>query len=166
MPKRRSWTDRQLKEAVIASKSYRAVIVLLNLVPAGGNYAQIKQRITSLNLSTEHFTGSRWNIGLTGTHTKVRPPLETLLAKDVIVQSYKLKQRLYEGGFKTPQCEICGWAEHSPDGRIPVELDHINGDHYDNRLENLRILCPNCHSLQATHRGKNKKVALRNARVS
>jgi 5-methylcytosine-specific restriction endonuclease McrA len=43
------------------------------------------------------------------------------------------------------------------DGRIPVELDHVNGDKSDNRIENLRILCPSCHSLQPTHRGLNQK---------
>lgn len=56
-----------------------------------------------------------------------------------------------------PRCELCDWAEMAEDGRIPVELDHINGDRYDNRIKNLRILCPNCHSLQSTHRGKNQK---------
>lgn len=44
----------------------------------------------------------------------------------------------------------------SEDGRIPLELDHINGDRHDNRLENLRVLCPNCHSLKPTHRGLNR----------
>ncbi|MGB4076287.1 MAG: HNH endonuclease [Minisyncoccia bacterium] len=39
---------------------------------------------------------------------------------------------------------------------MPVELDHVNGDRHDNRIENLRILCPNCHSLKPTHRGRNK----------
>lgn len=53
--------------------------------------------------------------------------------------------------------ERCGWAERAEDGRIPVELDHKNGDRFDNRFENLQILCPNCHSLQPTHRGKNVK---------
>ncbi|QQS22454.1 HNH endonuclease [Candidatus Saccharibacteria bacterium] len=64
---------------------------------------------------------------------------------------------MISGRAKKPKCEICGWEERSIDGRIPVELDHINGIHSDNRLENLRILCPNCHSLQPTHRGRNKK---------
>jgi len=45
----------------------------------------------------------------------------------------------------------------TPDGYLPLELDHINGDHHDNRLENLRILCPNCHSLKPTHRGRRRK---------
>ncbi|MEX2398487.1 MAG: HNH endonuclease [Candidatus Saccharimonadales bacterium] len=59
--------------------------------------------------------------------------------------------------MKLPKCELCGWDKRSIDGRTPVELDHINGDRYDNRLENLRVLCPNCHSLQPTHRGRNMK---------
>jgi 5-methylcytosine-specific restriction endonuclease McrA len=100
-----------------------------------------------------------WNKGKTY-HSSARPELESLLIANGTAQSYKLKRRLYEVGLKLPKCELCGWAEVSPDGRIPVELAHINGDHSDNRIENLRILCPNCHSLQSTHRGRNKKVSL------
>lgn len=64
-----------------------------------------------------------------------------------------------EDGLKPACCEECGWAKISNDGRLPLELDRINGDRNDNRIENLRILCPNCHSLQPTHRGRNKKRA-------
>ncbi|MGH7158056.1 MAG: HNH endonuclease signature motif containing protein [Candidatus Saccharimonadales bacterium] len=163
MGKSRNWTDEQLVEAVKASRSYRNVIKLLGLIPAGGNYAQVQFHIEALNLDTSHFTGMGWNRGTTY-HTTTRPALESLLTLDSRVQSFKLKKRLLEEGIKLPKCELCDWAERSLDGRIPVELDHINGDHYDNRLENLRILCPNCHSLQPTHRGRNKKVAL--ARVA
>ncbi len=53
---------------------------------------------------------------------------------------------------------MCGWNKTTKDGRLPLELDHINGDSRDNRLTNLQILCPNCHSLQPTHRGLNKKA--------
>lgn len=159
MSKVRSWTDQQLIEAVKTSFSYRAVLLKLGLVPAGGNYRQVQGRIASLSLETNHFTGERWNVGQTY-HTKSRPSIETLLVKNSDTQSYKLKQRLYEEGLKQPECELCGWAGTASDGRIPVELDHINGDRRDNRLENLRILCPNCHSLQTTHRGKNKKAHL------
>ena len=158
MPKPRSWSDDQLIIAVKDRYSYRAVLLELGLVPAGGNYSQIQKRIKILNLSTDHFTGGRWNIGHTY-HTKSRPPLIALLVKGSEVQSYKLKKRLFEEDIKQPVCEICGWANQASDGRIPVELDHINGDRHDNRLENLRILCPNCHSLQPTHRGKNKGVS-------
>lgn len=146
-------------EAVKQSKSVRSVLIKLGLIPAGGNYVQVSMRIKVLNLDITHFTGKGWNRGRTY-HTKIRPALETLLIAKGSVQSYKLKKRLFESGMKKPMCELCGWAETSADGRVPVELDHINGDHSDNRIENLRILCPNCHSLQPTHRGKNKKVYL------
>ena|ERR1039458_9465842 len=152
---KRSWTDEQLIAAVKTSYSYRNVIKLLGLVPAGGNYEQLKKYIIELNLDTAHFTGKGWNIGL---HFVPHPaqPIGKILVKGSHPQSYGLKKRLYIEGLKTPKCELCGWSKQADDGRIPVELDHINGDHYDNRLENLRVLCPNCHSLQSTHRGKNK----------
>ena len=150
------WTDGELREAVAASASYSQAIRRLGLVPAGGNYVQVQRRIRELALDTSHFTGKRWNVGL-----KFRPsppaPLEVVLVVGRPTGSHKLKKRLFRAGLKAPVCELCGWAARAPDGRIPVELDHINGDRSDNRLENLRILCPNCHSLQPTHRGLNHK---------
>ena len=160
MPAQRSWTDEELVEAVKASYSYRSVIKKLGLIPAGGNYAQTKKRIQVLSLPTDHFTGMGWNVGLKF-KPRVAPALETILVEDSDIQSFKLKTRLFNEGLKTPKCEICGWCEMSKDGRVPVELDHINGNRTDNRLVNLRILCPNCHSLQPTHRGRNKKVRLK-----
>jgi 5-methylcytosine-specific restriction endonuclease McrA len=154
----RSWTDRELIDAVLSSKSIRSVIKKLGLVPAGGNYSQINNRINLLRINTEHFTGKGWSAGITY-HNKSRAKMSDLLVAGKEVQSFKLKKRLYESGLKTPICELCGWNQISEDGRIPLELDHINGDHKDNRLENLRILCPNCHSIQPTHRGRNKKIA-------
>lgn len=86
-----------------------------------------------------------------------RRSLEEILTRNSRYQSYKLKRRLFAAGLKKPSCELCGWSKEAKDGRIPLELDHMNGDRYDNRIENLRILCPNCHSLQPTHRGLNKR---------
>ncbi len=154
--KRRSkkWSEEKLSKVVKNSLSIRGVIVQLGLIPAGGNYEQIKKYIREQNLDTSHFTGKGWR---TGTQIPAVPaaPIEKILVKHSYVQSFKLKKRLLKEGLKTARCELCGWAKRSEDGRVPLELDHINGDRYDNRLENLRILCPNCHSLQSTHRGKN-----------
>jgi hypothetical protein len=164
MTRKRSWSDEQLIEVVPKVKSYRALIFELGLIPAGGNYAQVRRRIHELELSTAHFTGMGWNKGL-GFVPRKAVELGLLLVTGSTVQSHKLKVRLFRAALKKPECELCGWSQMSTDGRIPVELDHVNGDHSDNRLENLRILCPNCHSLQPTHRGRNKKVALKRARV-
>jgi 5-methylcytosine-specific restriction endonuclease McrA len=162
MPKNRSWTDEELVAAVARSFSYRMVLVELKLIPAGGNYDQIKKRIGILNIDNSHFTGSRWNVGVRRKRTRYGQRLSELLVENSDYQSFKLKTRLFSEGLKKQECELCSWNEMSVDGRIPLELDHINGVHSDNRLENLRILCPNCHSLQPTHRGRNKKTALVN----
>ena len=151
-----------LQEAVKQSYSVRMVIQKLGLIPAGGNYDQIRRRIADLSLDIAHFTGKGWNTGSRKRTVVSAKPLELIMVEHSLTQSYKLKNRLFAVGLKQPKCELCGWAEKSSDGRIPVELDHINGFHSDNRLENLRILCLNCHSLQPTHRGRNKKVRFRN----
>ena len=154
--RRRSWTISQLKIAVKKSVSFRQVLKLLNLRQAGGNYEQIKKYINENSLNIKHFKGRGWNLGMRGIG-KARIPLEKILIKGVSFQSFKLKKRLFATKLKPEHCEQCGWAKKTDDGHLPLELDHINGDRYDNRLENLRVLCPNCHSLTPTHRGRRRK---------
>ncbi len=133
----------------------------MNLRDAGGNYEQIKKYIAELGIKIAHFKGRAWNKGLS-VKGVVRIPLEKILVKKSFFQSFKLKKRLFAAKLKPMHCEECGWAKTTADGYLPLELDHINGDRRDNRLENLRILCPNCHSLKPTHRGRN---SIKRARV-
>lgn len=154
--KPRKWTIEQLKSAVAESKSVRQVLGKLGLKQAGGNYAQIKKYLAKLNIEKSHFTGPGWSKGLRVT-TNPGVPIEKILVNNSDYQSFKLKKRLFEAKMKLKRCEECGWSKTAKDGRLPLELDHINGNSRDNRLENLRVLCPNCHSLKPTHRGRNKK---------
>lgn len=73
--------------------------------------------------------------------------------------TYKLKLRLINEGYIEDKCSICGWNKKL-EGRefTPCELDHINGNPNDHRLENLRIICPNCHSLTPTYRFRRGKT--------
>lgn len=158
--KSRRWTDEQLRDAVAQSFSFAQTLRRLGLIAAGGNYDQVQRRVAELQLDTSHFRGRAWNVGL-AYDPRAIVPLEQVLVAGRWTSSHPLKQRLFKAGLKHPSCELCGWAERAAGGRIPVELDHINGDRSDNRLENLRILCPNCHSLQPTHRGLNQKRARR-----
>lgn len=154
--RKRLWTEEQLRQAVGSSFSYRQILKKLGLREAGGNYEQIKLYIKELALNIKHFKGRGWNAGLRGIGSP-RITLKKILTTHSYFQSFKLKKRLFVAGLKKCACELCGWATVALDGRIPLELDHINGDRHDNRINNLRILCPNCHSLQPTHRGLNRK---------
>lgn len=155
--KKRRWSEEQLRICVKKATSIRQLLSFLGLREAGGNYKQIKEYLLHYKLDVSHFRGQGWSRGMTGIG-KPRLKLEDVLVAESTFQSHKLKNRLFKTGMKTQQCELCGWAERTEDGRIPLELDHINGNSRDNRLENLRILCPNCHSLQPTHRGRNIRM--------
>jgi hypothetical protein len=154
---RRRWSDDDLRRAVLMSKTHADTLRRLGLVPAGGNYALVQRRVRELALDTSHFVGKGWNVQGKFIRPIARPLAEVLVA-DRPAASHHLKWRLIRAGLKAAACEECGWAERRPlDGGIPLELDHRNGNRNDNRLENLRILCPNCHSLQPTHRGLNQQ---------
>lgn len=151
------WSIQDLQQAVRTSTSIRQVLQKLGLREAGGNYTHIQKYISEHHLDIGHFHGKGWRKGLQIPRKPVIL-IKDILVKDSSFQSYRLKRRLFKEGYKKAVCEECGWSEQSPNGRVPLELDHINGDRRDNRIENLRILCPNCHSLKPTHRGRNIKA--------
>lgn len=70
------------------------------------------------------------------------------------ISSHRLKLKLIRDGLKEHRCEVCGLSEWQGK-QISLELDHLNGDRFDSRLENLMIKCPNCHSQADTNSGKN-----------
>ncbi|MCX6808576.1 MAG: HNH endonuclease signature motif containing protein [Candidatus Berkelbacteria bacterium] len=154
--KTKRWTESQLKDAAADSTSIRQVLSRLNLKAAGGNYKQISKYIEFFKIDNSHFTGKLWSKGkkLVG---KPRISIDKILVKNSSYQSYKLKRRLFNLGLKKQVCEDCGWSIITDDGRIPLEVHRMNGDSKDNRLENLEILCPNCHSLRPNYRGRNIK---------
>jgi hypothetical protein len=153
MSKSRNYTDDEFSLAVKESGSIRQVLQKLNLREAGGNYQCAKDRIKKLNLDTSHFHGMAWS---KGKKLPKRNPIETYLVEDRLVQSNNLKKRLINEGLKEHKCENCSITEWNGQP-TPIELDHIDGNRYNNTLQNLRILCPNCHAQTETYRGKNKK---------
>ena len=155
MSKRRKYTDDQLVEAVAASHSIRTVLEKIGLIPAAGNYETVKKHIQELKLDTSHFLGQA--ILRNKTHDYNTRPLDAILVQGKLENTWRLKNRLLREGLKENQCEHCGktkWLGLP----IPLELHRKDGDRTNNSLQNIELLCPNCHSLTDNYRGSKKKV--------
>ena len=148
--KLKKYTLEQLKEAIETSTSIRQVLFKLNLVEQGGNYSTFHKAVKYYNLDTSHFTGQN----MTGRKfPSRRKPIEEYLVNESTIKSNELKKYLLDDKI----------FEHKLP--IPLELEHINGVHSDNRLENLTLLCPNCHAQTDTYRGKNIKKKIKPKKV-
>lgn len=154
---RYSYSEKQLRDAVARSVNLREVLRCLGIIPAGGNYETTKRRISKLGIDTSHFTG------LPSHPVYKEPrPIEEYLIDGKTVSTDRLRRRLIREGVFERKCHSCNltdWLSRP----IPLELDHVDGRRENNKLDNLRLLCPNCHALTGTYRGRNQekhKVAL------
>ncbi len=146
------YTEENLREAVAKSKSITEVCRLFG-VRGGGSISNIKNHINKFGLDMSHFTGSNWNKGKPKKHPI---PIDDYLSNKRKITSYQLKLRLLSNGVLDRKCSSCGGSEWLGQP-IPIELDHINGNKHDNSLENLRLLCPNCHAQTPTYKIKNSQ---------
>lgn len=143
-----NFTKEELEEIVKESYSYRDVIKKIGYTTvSGGNTKTVKNRIEKYNIDTSHFS----IVGAKGiTRTKENVFCKNSTASQKVLRSWYRKQD------DIPyQCDCCGISEWQGK-ELVLQLDHINGDNHDNRLENLHWLCPNCHSQTDTFCGKKK----------
>lgn len=134
------YTKELMEEAVKNSFSYAEVCRKIGLKPVGSNYKTVKSKIALYNLDDSHFTGQRWNRGKGLTNCTSIHSLDEIMKEGTIYSSSLLKSRLIKEGLKIERCEKCGCEDP-----LVLELHHKNRNHFDNRLENLEILCSNCH---------------------
>lgn len=154
MPRTKNYTDVDVINAVKESVSIRQVLQKLNLKAAGGNYNSIRSLIKNLEIDTTHFTGQLWS---KGRKLGYKRPISDYTEKGVLIQSHKLRLMLLNQRVFLPQCSKClltTWLDQP----IALELEHIDGNHDNNALSNLCLLCPNCHAQTPTYRGKNIKL--------
>ena len=150
---RRSWTDEQLIDAVKNSNVYSDIIRRLGLQVRPGNYKTVKKYIKKLNLDISHFVGWKSNSG----GAKPRS-LEEILVENSDYSRKKLKERILRNKLLEEKCQICRLDPVWQEERLILILDHINGVNNDNRIENLRLICPNCNAQTKTFcRGQKRK---------
>lgn len=139
-------------EIVKSSKSYSEVCKKLFLPTFYGNRQTTKKYIQLKGLDISHFYSD--DIGTLGKKIDLE---DILVENSTYTYPTNLKERLYKEGIKEKVCEICGQDEIWKGGKLVHILDHINGINNDNRIENLRIVCPNCNSSLETTSGRNAK---------
>ncbi len=149
------WTREILAEAVAASTTMCEVLRRLGLEVVGGHHTHISRRVKAFGIDTSHF-----ELPSSAGRTKVRRTPENLLVmrggpRARRAQSEQLKQALTALGVPD-ECRMCGIPAAWQGYPLPLEVDHIDGDWRNNRAENLRLLCPNCHSTTDTYRGRAK----------
>jgi hypothetical protein len=142
------YTEAELRRLVPEVSSLTEILHHFGLRPAGGNHKLLRRWLDRWNIPTDHFAGAP--------RPGRREPiaLEVVLVRGSRYQRSQLKQRLYDSGLKQRRCELCGQDEEWRGARMSLILDHINGVADDNRLENLRIVCPNCAATLDTHCGR------------
>ena len=145
------YEEKSFSEIVKNSRNLTEIAENLGLKPFCGNRNTIKKYIKTYNLETSHFYA----------RYEIRKPrrgrdIDEILVTGSTFNTTNLKQKLYKKGLKQPICEKCGQDEMWNDEKMSLILDHINGNNTDNRIENLRIVCPNCNATLPTHGGKNR----------
>lgn len=157
---KKTWTDEQLVNAVVKCDCVTHIAHQLGLSPKGGNYNTIKKHILRLGLDTTHFETLTDRMNRVRKHSMEKTrytdeeALESLFKLDT--NCWGITKRYAKKFLDATKCSLCSQPVTWNNRPLTLQLDHINGNRKDNRLENLRFVCPNCHSQTDTFSGRNK----------
>ena len=157
----RAYTKEWLEELCKNSYSYAEVLRKAGRKQGGGTQATLRKKIQEFNIDISHFTGQKWQNSPNQINKQISREKYSL--DEVFIKNSPVTQKVLRGYVERHnileyKCEVCGCDGHWQNGIISLEIDHINGDNSDNRIENIHYLCPNCHALTDTYRGKNKAL--------
>jgi hypothetical protein len=151
----------EFQKLVYECNSLSDILKKLNLYVSSGNYRPLKIRLDDENIDYSHIKlgyGANKNRKIS---SNKQIPLPEILIENSIYKGTVLKNRLLKDGILENKCSKCGlqplWCEET----LVLQLDHINGNSRDNRLDNLRILCPNCHTQTENYGSKNRKIGVK-----
>ena len=155
------YTKERLQDAAAACVSIAGVMRHFGLRNTGGSHARFKKLFAEHEIDTSHFYGQAANRGDNhrGGARKLRASEILVLGhwKDTPTRSDRLKRSLRENG-RLETCEVCGCPPEWNGKPLVLQVDHINGKRWDNRPENIRWICPNCHTQTETFGSRNKSL--------
>lgn len=155
------YTKDWLEELCKDSYSYAEVLRKAGRKQGGGTQATLRKKIKEFGIDTSHFTGQRWQNSpnqIDNHENREKYSLEEVFIKNSPVTQKVLRGYIERHNLIPYKCQNCGCDGHWQNGVIALEIDHIDGDNTNNEISNLRYLCPNCHALTDTYRGKNIKL--------
>ncbi len=157
---KKTWEDFEMLAALKKHTTIADVLRELNLSIRPGNYRTVQDFIVKNDIDISHMTGKK-----SGKGGLLKIPLSDVLVESSSYSRRLLKKRLLKTGMLSNICSICGQKETWNGKPLRMILDHINGINNDNRLENLRMICPNCGSQCETFcRGNRSENLIRNNR--
>jgi hypothetical protein len=153
------FTESDARRAIAGSRSWAEALRKLGYCHNGGNPRTLQKYARLWGIPTEHFDpGAAVRESLARSAARNMFALEEVLVENSTYSRSNLKKRLFASGLKQPICEICGQGEIWRGRPMGLILDHVNGIRNDHRLENLRMVCPNCAATLDTHCGRNGRV--------
>lgn len=159
----RKYDKEWLEELCKDSYSFAEVLKKAGRKQGGGAQETLKKKIIEFDINISHFTGQLWNKGKTKETDNRIKSAEKYRIEDIFIKNSSVTQKVMRGyverhNLLEHKCQRCGCDGNWQDGIIALEIDHIDGDNTNNEISNLRYLCPNCHALTETYRGKNKAL--------
>lgn len=161
----RQYSKNWLQELCQDSYSLAEVLKKAGRKQGGGTQQTLKNKIEEFEIDISHFLGQQWR---KSPNKQNREPAQIGIREkysldEIFVKNSPVTQKVLRGYVERHKvleyvCQTCGCDGQWQNEIISLELDHIDGDNSNNSLENLRYLCPNCHALTKTYRGRNKAL--------
>lgn len=148
------YSEGEAREAIAASRSWAETLRHLGMCQTGGGGKVLRKYASRWEIPVDHFDPYAASRG----PRVPSVPLQDVLVENSTCARKDVKRRLLREGIKQPACEMCGQGEFWRGARMALILDHVNGVSNDNRLENLRIVCPNCAATFDTHCGRGRRI--------
>lgn len=143
--------EEEFRQLIQESSSYNNFLQRIGMSHGRSSNDIVKRRCEQLNISTSHFKSMNLNKHNGNNKT---PMEEILIENSTYKNTSRLKERLINEHYLEYKCACCGNTGEWLNKPLILQLDHINGNHQDNRIENLRLLCPNCHTQTETYGSK------------